>query len=232
MSTASDTRSRMPQTVAEAAIRTLRHDVGDLLQTVYAAAAILQQKLPADWDLERRILSDLRARAEGCRVVLDLAHDLICPVALDYEDVDVAELFAQQVSTVALRYSRLQVVQEVESSRNVLADPVRIAQMARLLLTDLCEAAATVVHARLRTATEGLGIEWSLTCDGPVPAPESLAQYSALGNPEHRGPPTLGRLLARRLVELHQGRLTARGTGQAGFTVEVVLPGTPESATL
>jgi signal transduction histidine kinase len=218
----------MPQTVAEAAIRTLRHDVGDLLQTVYAAVAILQQKLPEDWDLERRILSDLRARGEGCRLILDLAHDLICPLTLDREEMDVAELFAQQVSSVASRYPRLKVDQKVESTQSVCADPVRVAQVARLLLTDMCDAAATTVHARLQPVTENAGIEWSLTCDGPVPAAESLAQYFALGVPGYRGPSSLGRLLARRLVELHHGRVTARRAGETGFTVAVVLPATPE----
>jgi hypothetical protein len=109
---------------------------------------------------------------------------------------------------------------------------VRIAQLARLLLTDLCDAAATTVHARLRPATEGLGIEWSLSCDGPVPAPESLAQYFALGNAGYSGLSPLGRLLARRLVELHHGRLAVRKTGETGFTVAVVLPSTAEGEAL
>ena len=41
-----------PQTVPEAIVRTLRHEVGDLLQTVYAAVAILKERLPADCQTE------------------------------------------------------------------------------------------------------------------------------------------------------------------------------------
>jgi len=50
-----------PQTVPEAIVRTLRHEVGDLLQTVYAAVAILKDRLPAECQTERRILIDMRA---------------------------------------------------------------------------------------------------------------------------------------------------------------------------
>ena len=49
-----------PQSVAEAIARTLRHEVGDLLQTVYAAVAILKERLPAECQAERRILTDMR----------------------------------------------------------------------------------------------------------------------------------------------------------------------------
>jgi signal transduction histidine kinase len=222
MSTASEKRPRLPQTVAEAAVRTLRHEVGDLLQTVYAAAAILQQKLPADWDLERRILSDLRARGEGCRMLLDLSHDLICPLTLYCEEVDLVELLAPQVASVAGRYPALAVDEEVEPVPSIFADPVRITQLARLLLADVCDAAVSRVHARLRPAMDGAGIEWTVTCDGP--APEHLAQYFGLGKPGYRGPSALARLLARRIVELHRGRLTAREAGDTGLALSVELP--------
>src|SRR5262245_1200892 len=66
----------------EALARTLRHEVGDLLQTVYATVAILQERLPRDWSLERRVLTDLRGRAEVCKNLLDNVHDLVCPVSL------------------------------------------------------------------------------------------------------------------------------------------------------
>jgi hypothetical protein len=54
---------RLVETIA----RTLRHDVGDLLQTVYSTAGIHQTRLPRDQNLERRLLADPRTRAETCK---------------------------------------------------------------------------------------------------------------------------------------------------------------------
>src|SRR5262245_23193224 len=49
---------KVAQNLPEALARTLRHEVGDLLQTVYATVAILQERLPREWSLERRVLTD------------------------------------------------------------------------------------------------------------------------------------------------------------------------------
>src|SRR5271165_435901 len=64
-----------PVQLLESVTRTLRHEVGDLLQTIYSTVAILQERLGTDNRLERRFLSDLRARAETCRDELDAVHD-------------------------------------------------------------------------------------------------------------------------------------------------------------
>ena len=64
----------------EMVARTLRHEVGDLLQTVYSTVAILQERLAADQALERRLLTDLKGRAENCRNELDAVVDLVCPL--------------------------------------------------------------------------------------------------------------------------------------------------------
>ncbi|HEX5272585.1 MAG TPA: hypothetical protein VFW33_18940, partial [Gemmataceae bacterium] len=95
-----------PQSVPEAIVRTIRHEVGDLLQTVYAAVAILKERLPPDLATERRILTDMRARAEGCRDLLDTVHDLVCPISLSVEEVDLAELVRGIASRVGARHPR------------------------------------------------------------------------------------------------------------------------------
>ena len=58
----------LSQPLMEAVARTLRHEVGDLLQTVYSAVAILQERLPPGQTLERRLLGDLRARRKALQV--------------------------------------------------------------------------------------------------------------------------------------------------------------------
>src|SRR5438093_6143915 len=90
-----------PGNMPELITRTLRHEVGDLLQTLYATVAILQRRLPADWIQERRVLSDLRARAESCKNLLDIAHDYACTLGLSYAEVDLRELTARLVAAAA-----------------------------------------------------------------------------------------------------------------------------------
>src|SRR6266481_5658931 len=103
MNTAREPSPNPPQNLPEAVVRTLRHEVGDLLQTVYAAAAVLQQRLPEAWNLEHRILADMRARGEACKGLIDITHDLICPVALQLEPVNLAELLIHATAAAAAR---------------------------------------------------------------------------------------------------------------------------------
>src|ERR1700682_3569240 len=103
MNTARESSPNPPRTLPEAVVRTLRHEVGDLLQTVYAAAAVLQQRLPEAWDLERRILADMRARGDACKGLIDITHDLICPVAMNLEAVNLAELLVHATADAAAR---------------------------------------------------------------------------------------------------------------------------------
>src|SRR5438477_12609714 len=97
------------QILPENLARTLRHEVGDLLQTIYAAVAILQRRLAPEATLERRVLGDLRSRAEGCKRLLDNMSDLVSPVELTLEQVDLAQVAASLVSVASHRYPNLQI---------------------------------------------------------------------------------------------------------------------------
>src|SRR5229473_6612485 len=109
MAEVAEPRANPPQSLAEAAVRILRHEVGDLLQTVYATAALLQQRLPAGWDLERRILADMRARGEACRKLLDQTHDLICPMSLTQESIEWRDVLEPIVAAAAKRHPAVRI---------------------------------------------------------------------------------------------------------------------------
>src|SRR5207302_971864 len=112
MEPARPTSQAAAPSMSEVVVRVLRHEVGDLLQTVYATAAILQEKLPRDWSLERRIVGDLRTRGEACKNLLDTVHDLVCPMLLNPEPVYPAEVAAALVSTAGAHHPRLQIQAE------------------------------------------------------------------------------------------------------------------------
>src|SRR5262249_61520139 len=76
------------RSLPEKLARTLRHEVGDFLQKLYASVAILQSRLPPEWDLERDILARLHHRAEQCKELLDAVQDFLCPIYLNPQRID------------------------------------------------------------------------------------------------------------------------------------------------
>jgi signal transduction histidine kinase len=216
-----------PQSVPEAIVRTLRHEVGDLLQTVYAAVAILKERLPADCQAERRILTDMRSRAETCRELLDTVHDLVCPLGLTVEEADVPELVRAAAARVGARYPRIALRVEASPAPATRADPRRVTQLASALLADACAAAGATVVCRVGPGPRPGEVTLAVTDDGPGVPPD---KQDLLFNPltttphGHLGPALC---LAQRLAELHGGRITAGNQPGGGFRAEVTLPPQP-----
>jgi signal transduction histidine kinase len=208
----------------EALARTLRHEVGDLLQTIYSAVAILQRRLPGEASLERQLLADLRSRAEACKGLLDNVTDLVSPLSLSIEKVELAELTSALVAAATPRYPKLEI--RADSSERVYlpADEKRLSQVGEALLTEACEAALSQVCLQIRPDHDGGGVEWTIMDDRPsVGAQEQADFFSpfAMTGPAHSG---IRLALAKRLVQLHGGRITAaRGPG-GGFCVRAWLP--------
>jgi signal transduction histidine kinase len=227
MSPSPESRPRPAQSVPEAIVRTLRHEVGDLLQTVYAAVAILKERLPPDLEMERRILADMRGRAEACKELLDTVHDLVSPLTLDLEDLDLAEVLGAAVTRAASRHPQLEVRLEEAPAPPVRADQRRLGQLAQVLLADACGTAARQVLCRVAPGPGGDEVTWEVLDDGPGVPPE---RTDLLFNPltttphGHLGP---GLALARRLVLMQGGRVTAGNRPDGGFRVAVVLPAAP-----
>src|SRR5262249_17725241 len=143
-----ETAAPSPSRLLETVTRTLRHEVGDLLQTVYSTVAILQERVSPDAKLERRFLADLRARAETCKHELDAVHDLVLPITLKYGLVDLAELASMLTASVGPRYSGIQVQVESSGPLPITADAQRLEQAGRLLLINFCQSAQSLVEVR------------------------------------------------------------------------------------
>jgi signal transduction histidine kinase len=215
--------ARLPEAVA----RTIRHEVGDLLQTIYATAAILQERLPPEADLERRVVADMRARATLCKNLLDTVHDLVCPVVLSPEPVDLADLARTLTMTVAARHPVLEVEAVTAPTPTILGDVRRLAQVGNLLLAHACASARRQVHFRTDSGAEPGQAEWSVTDDGPGMPAEQLEQLFVPFLLSRHAPTTLGLALARKLVLLHGGQIDAENLPKGGFRVRVLLPPEP-----
>jgi signal transduction histidine kinase len=224
MNTARESSPNPPRTLPEAVVRTLRHEVGDLLQTVYAAAAVLQQRLPQGWDLEQRILADMRARGDACKGLIDITHDLICPVTLNLESVNLAELLVHATAAAAARRPDVKLETELVDAPAVQADAHKLTQVARSLLTDACQADATRVRVTLAPVAGGREVRWTVQRNGANAPAAEMEHYFSLSKTGYQGPLSLTMLHARKMIELHGGSVFASEPPEGGLLVTVLLP--------
>jgi signal transduction histidine kinase len=211
--------ARLLQMVA----RTLRHEVGDLLQTIYSAIAILRSRFPADADAERRLLAELHAQAETCKFKLDAVQDLTCPLSLNCGPTNLADVLAGLVARIGPRFPHVQIQVEAPRSLPVVADGHRLAPVGHLLLLNACQSAQREVRVQLRQDA-GQDVEWGIADDGPGANDEQLSWLDAPFSTTHFAQFGLGLALARRVVELHGGHVTAGNRPEGGFRVVLTLP--------
>jgi signal transduction histidine kinase len=210
------------QRLVENVARTLRHEIGDLLQTVYATVAILQERLGPQLTLERRLLADLRSRAETCRNELDAAHDLVCPLTMTVAPLDLAELVGGTVATFTRRFPDRPVRFEAQGPVPVRGDARRLAQVASLLLLSAYQAA----QKEVRVWVQGVGGEgeWGIGHDGSPANDEQMSWLDAPFTTTHHAQFGLGLALAGRLAGLLGGRVQAGNPPEGGFRVSLFLP--------
>jgi signal transduction histidine kinase len=206
-----------PQTVA----RALRHGVSGLLQTVYATVAILKDRLPEDWDEERRLLTGAQAQAKSCARFLDTVQDLVSPLTLGSDPVDLAELVAQAVETARQAHPQRTLRAELAPIPLVRGDGPRLLQTADLLLLYACDRASEQVAVRLAPADTL--VEWTVEDDGPPLPAEHLQRLLVPFAAPRQGLAEVGLTLAHRLVELHGGRMEAANRPEGGLRLRVTL---------
>lgn len=211
----------------EIVVRTLRHEVGDLLQSVYSAVAILQERLPRGQSLEHTILSDLRGRAEMCKNELDAAHDLVCPFNLSLDWVELSELAAHLAAAFALRYPGLQIVCEAPHPVKVWGDAPKLQQAGNMLTLSLCQAARSKVWLRVESSARDGVVEWIFAHDGPAATAEQLSWLTAPFSTTRHARFGLGLAFARRVMELQGGRITAGVSPEGKFQIVLSLPPSP-----
>jgi signal transduction histidine kinase len=212
---------------SEIVARTLRHEVGDLLQTIYATVAILQERLSKELTLERRILGDLRGRAEACKHVLDTVHDLVCPLALTPAPVNPSDLAAALVSAAATRHPQLEVRAETTATPAISADQRYLTQVGTRLLTNACQRAQHRVIFRSAPGPGSAEVQWTVIDDGPEVPPDQLSRLLEPFQTTRPGHLGLDLGLANRLVKLHSGRMTAQTSAGGGLAIQAILPVAP-----
>jgi signal transduction histidine kinase len=206
-----------PQTVA----RALRHGVSSLLQTVYATVAILKDRLPADWEEERTLLSGAQSQAKACARFLDTVQDLVSPMTLSSDPVDLIGLVRRAVEAARQAYPQRTIRAELGQAPAVLGDGQKLQQTADLLLLYACDRACEQVNVRVAAA--GGAVEWSVEDDGPPLAAEQLQRLFVPFAAPRQGLAEVGLTLAHRLIVLHGGRMEAASRPEGGLRLRVTL---------
>ena len=195
-----------PPDTAQVVARLLRHEIGDLLQSVYATVAILLDRLPDSAALEREVLGNLKHRAELCRFELDAVVDLVCAVFGPVREFDLGRLLAVALAQVRLRFPNLAIEESLDETLLVRADSRLVANTVSFLLFAVCQHAKRSVVIRLERADDlarvhlkrdgfGVGDEQQLWIEQPF----ITTKQSMLG---------LALALARRTLEPGGGRVT------------------------
>jgi two-component system sensor histidine kinase BaeS len=203
--------------------RTLRHEVGDLLQTLYSAVAIFRSRLPETAAAERRLLSELHIQAEVCKSKLDAIQDLTCPLALNRAPTNLADVIGGLASRIGPRFPQIRLNLEGPRSLVISADGQRLSQVGYLLLVNACHAAQQEATVHFGPAGEG-GAEWVIADDGLGVNEEQMTWLTAPFSTTHFAQFGLGLALARRVVELHGGQVSAGNRPEGGFRVVMTLP--------
>ena len=165
MDTTSESRLTPSARTLQMVARTYRHEVGDLLQTVYSSVAILRSPLPAGADAERRLLGELHTQAEACKFKLNALQDLTCPLKLNVGPTNLAEIVVGLAARIGPRYPQLQLRVEAPRSLPLTADGQRLGQVGHMLLVNACQAAQKEVQVRVGQNDQGR-VEWATTDDG------------------------------------------------------------------
>jgi signal transduction histidine kinase len=215
--------------------RVLRHEVADLLQTVYSAVAILQDRFPSD-GLERQLLGFLKGRAETCRLELDAAVNLVCPLNLRWTVVDLTALTASLMGPLREQAADREIDFLPSGPVSVQADSIHLSLTLQLLLRAACQLAARLIQVRVISlpgaecwpeagpTSSGRVAVWSVQRDGPALTEEQQGWLDRPFTTTRHALSGLGLALARRVAECHGGKVVIDNLVEGGVRLRLLLP--------
>jgi K+-sensing histidine kinase KdpD len=202
--------------------RLLRHEVGDLLQSVYSTVAVLLERLPEQMTLERRLAADLKKRAELCRGELDAVVELAGSGTAALDRLELAGVIAPVVGQIQRRYPALRFETEPSPPDLVVADANLLAGALWLLLAGLCQGA----RQRLEIGYERTDryVDCMVERDGVAVSAEQLLWLQTPFATTQQPQLGLGLALTQRAVQGGGGEVQASNRKDSGVVVRIRFP--------
>jgi signal transduction histidine kinase len=199
--------------------RLLRHEIGDLLQVVYSTTAVLTARLGAELDLERRLILDLKQRAEQLKSEVDAVVRLVTPVSPDRRPIDLAGHAEAAVTRLRRHAPQLPVTFSSDGPAAVWADPATLPASLLLLLLALSHRGRTV-DVRVR---DGDPVRCRIAREGPAPTADQLAWLQRPFASTHESHLGVALASCAQAVTSVGGQIEARQEGNC-FVVDLSFP--------
>ncbi len=202
--------------------RLLRHEVGDLLQSIYSTVGILLDRLPETLKLERQLVADLKGRAELCKIEMDAIAELAAPAAFVPTCVDLLTPIQSALMQVRRRLPTLEVRLDAAGPIRVLSDPRALPSVLNVLFLSICQGARR--HVSVRAQSDGTHAECLLQRDGYVVTKEQLGWLNEPFATTQQALFGVALALAQRLVQATGGSVSADNLPEGGVGVVLRFP--------
>jgi PAS domain S-box-containing protein len=214
----------------------MSHELRTPLHAIIGFTELLQDGIVTDEEERAQSFADIHASAQHLlsliNDILDLSKIEAGRMELDYEAVDVPELFAAMIALLRERahHKRLTLTATAGDATILVADARKLRQILFNLLANAIKFTEPGGGVTLDACTVGDDIVLRVTDTGIGISEEDqrelfhpFTQVDASLTRRHEGT-GLGLALTRRLVELHGGQITVRSARDEGSTFTVVLP--------
>lgn len=206
------------------------HESRNALQQIQACGGLLRWRIDGDQEAAAILLDLQRAQDRLLRLFEDL-RGYAARVTLELRPCDVREVVAEAWATLtAAREGRNAVLRDVgdNSHARCLADPLRLQQVFCNLLENALGACADPVLIEVEVGAGRIGdapaVQVVLRDDGPGFTPEQQQRAFEPFFTTKTSGTGLGMVIAKRIVEAHQGRITLGNRPVRGAEVCVILP--------
>jgi signal transduction histidine kinase len=202
--------------------RLLRHEVGDLLQSIYSTVGILLERLPEALKLERQLVSDLKGRAELCKIELDAVAELATPPNFTPGPTDLLTPIHSALLLVRRRFPALEVRFDGAGPVRIVSDSRSLCMALNVLFIALCHGAQRLVSLRLQP--DQAHIECLLQRDGYNLTPGQLRWLDEPFATTQQALLGIGLALVKRLLTATGGAVFAENLPEGGVRVCVCFP--------
>jgi two-component system, NtrC family, sensor histidine kinase HydH len=208
------------------AVSALAHDMRNPLVAIGGVTRLVQKRLTADDDINKK-LSLVITATDRLEVMVKDMLDFSRPLKLDLSREDMNEMVRRSILLLEKQAKDKQVNIETELSTELSPfdfDAVRIEQVLVNLVSNAIEASPESDTIRIRVYEKGKAIFVEIVDHGTGIPPENREKiFTAFFTTKSRGT-GLGLAIVAKIVEAHHGRVEALENPDGGTIFRIILP--------